>query len=348
MAYTTINKSNLHMKVNLHSGTGSARNITGIGFQPDFTIVKRRDNTGVWYNTDIVRGAGKQMYLNETGGMSGSASTTEITGFNSDGFNLGTDNGVNASSGTYVSYNFLGNNTTGSSNTDGNITSTVSVNTTAGFSIVKYTGNSGGNGYSATIGHGLGVAPKFMIVKCLSHSSSDWSVYYGDATDLLKLNESSATADDNLRWYDTAPSNSVFTVGTNSDVNNVGRDYIAYCFAEKTGYSKISSYTGNGSTDGTFVYTGFKPAFVMIKHTNGTSNWTINDTGRDPTNVNNLRLFPNQSVAESSGSDSMDMLSNGFKLRSTDGGNNGSGDTYIYMAFGQSLVGSNNVPCTAR
>ena len=347
MAYTTINKSNLHMKVNLHSGTGSARNITGIGFQPDFTIVKRRDNTGVWYNTDIVRGAGKQMYLNETGGMGSSVSTHEITGFNSDGFNLGTDAGVNASGGTYASYNFLANNTTGSSNTDGNITSTVSVNTTAGFSIVKYTGNSGGSGYSATIGHGLGVTPKFIIVKCISQAG-EWNVYANDATDFLKLNESNATADDNTKWYDTAPSNAVFTVGTNSDVNNVGRDYIAYCFAEKTGYSKISSYTGNGSTDGTFVYTGFKPAFVMIKHTNGTSNWTINDTGRDPTNVNNLRLFPNQSVAESSGSDSMDMLSNGFKLRSTDGGNNGSGDTYIYMAFGQSLVGSNNVPCTAR
>jgi hypothetical protein len=335
------------MKVNLHSGTGSARNITGIGFQPDFTIVKRRDNTGVWYNTDIVRGAGKQMYLNETGGMGSSVSTHEITGFNSDGFNLGTDAGVNASGGTYASYNFLANNTTGSSNTDGNITSTVSVNTTAGFSIVKYTGNSGGSGYSATIGHGLGVTPKFIIVKCISQAG-EWNVYANDATDFLKLNESNATADDNTKWYDTAPSNAVFTVGTNSDVNNVGRDYIAYCFAEKTGYSKIGSYTGNGSADGTFVYTGFKPAFMMIKITSGASNWRIFDNKRIGYNVDNNPLYPNVNNAEGT-EDNIDILSNGFKWRTTDGALNGSGSSYIFMAFASApLVGTNNVPCTAR
>ena len=348
MAYTTINKSNLHMKVNLHSGTGSARNITGIGFQPDFTIVKRRDNTGVWYNTDIVRGAGKQMYLNETGGMGSSVSTNEITGFNSDGFNLGTDAGVNASGGTYASYNFLANNTTGSSNTDGNITSTVSVNTTAGFSIVKYTGNSGGSGYSATIGHGLGVTPKFIIVKCISQAG-EWNVYANDATDFLKLNESNATADDNTKWYDTAPSNAVFTVGTNSDVNNVGRDYIAYCFAEKTGYSKIGSYTGNGSTDGPFIYTGFKPAFVLIKRTDSGDHWNIPVfTSEENGTVNTVS--PNLSTAERTMNDNpaIDYYSNGFNVKTVDANYNYNGGNYIYLAIGQSLVGSNNVPCTAR
>jgi hypothetical protein len=337
------------MKVNLHSGTGSARNITGIGFQPDFTIVKRRDNTGVWYNTDIVRGAGKQMYLNETGAMGGSASTTEITGFNSDGFNLGTDVGVNASGGTYVSYNFLGNNTTGSANTDGTISSTVSANTTSGFSIVKYTGT----GSASTIGHGLGSAPKMVIVKSIS-TSGVWLTWHTGISinGQLQLQAQDAVYNPgtSIYWNSTLPTSSVFSVGTSGSSNASGTDYIAYCFADVTGYSKFGSYTGNASTDGPFFYTGFKPTFVLIKNTTTSTSWTILDNKRDSFNVTEKRLFIDSNDADTVGTNgNTDFLSNGVKIRTSHDGINASGSTYIYMAFAAApLVGSNNVPANAR
>ena len=343
MAYTTIKKPSDYFTPNLHNGTGSTRNITGIGFQPDFTIVKRRDTTGVWYNTDIVRGAGKQMYLNETGGMGSSASTTEITGFNSDGFNLGTDGGVNASGGTYVSYNFLGNNTTGSSNTDGTITSTVSANTTAGFSIVKFTGT----GANATVGHGLSSAPSMMIVKGLSFVDN-WCVFHSSlgGGKKLKLNTTGAEITSSSAWNNTSPTSSVFSVGTDGETNNNGSTMIAYCFADVQCYSKFGKYTGNGSTDGSFVYTGFKPAFVMVKRTDTTKNWYLQDNSRNGYNASNPYLSPNINVAETGGTE-VDLLSNGFKLRAGGTGHNESGGTYIFMAFAeQPLVGDN--PATAR
>ncbi len=347
MSYTTINKSNLHMKVNLHSGTGSARNITGIGFQPDFTIVKRRDSTGVWYNTDIVRGAGKQMYLNETGAMGGSASTTEITGFNSDGFNLGADAGVNASGGTFVSYNFLGNNTTGSSNTDGDVTSTVSVNTTAGFSIVKWdsTGTAGIN-----IGHGLGQKPAMIIAKSININSTSWPVYHQSlgATKYLTLNNNTLGQTSATRWNNSEPTTTTFQTGSSGDVGGSDRTMIAYCFAEKTGYSKFGSYTGNGSTDGPFIYTGFKPAFVLHKKSSAADDWNIFDNKRNPNNVVDKYLIPNNSGAEGS-STNRDFLSNGFKIRSSSSYVNLSGGTFIYMAFAEApLVGTNGVTAKAR
>ena len=350
MAYTTINKSNLHMKVNLHSGTGSARNITGIGFQPDFTIVKRRDTTGVWYNTDIVRGAGKQMYLNETGGMGGSASTTEITGFNSDGFNLGTDVGVNASGGTYVSYNFLANNTTGSSNTDGTITSTVSANTTSGFSIAKYTGT----GANASFGHGLGTTPAVYIIKRLTGANGTWLTYHsalGIGYHLGLNNTTAQNANDASFANNTAPDVSKIYLGNWGDLNASGSDFICYSFADVQGYSKFGSYLGNGNADGTFVYTGFKPAFLMIKCTDLARSWQIHNSKSSPFNTGNTdaRLFANLVDAEAANS-SLDLLSNGFKVReSTDLNTNGNGNSYIYMAFAEApLVGSNGVTAKAR
>jgi len=249
-----------------------------------------------------------------------------------------------------ASWNWLGANGT-ASNTDGSITSTVSANTTSGFSIVSYTGNATDG---ATVGHGLGAVPDMLIGKDLSDGSG-WGIWHKDLTNAgYKLSfTTDAQADDSALFGGssrTAPTSSVFTLGSGGGLNGSNANII-YAFTSIKGFSKFGSYTGNGNANGTFVYTGFKPAFVMIKHTNGTSNWTINDTGRDPTNVNNLRLFPNQNVAESSGSDSMDMLSNGFKFRSTDGGNNGSGDTYIFMAFAaEPLVAnvSSSIPATAR
>ena len=347
MAYTTINKSSDHFNTKLYTGNGSTNNITGVGFQPDLVWMKRRDQASWHYLTDAVRGVRQTIFSNDVNQQVDK--TTGLTAFGTDGFTLGSEGDINENNGTYVSWNWKAGNSAGSSNSDGNITSTVSANTTAGFSIVKYTGNSGGNGYSATIGHGLGVAPKFIFVKCITHSG-EWNVYSGDATDFLILNESNATSDDNTRWYDTAPTNSVFTVGTNSNVNNVGRDYIAYCFAEKTGYSKFGTYTGNGNADGSVIYTGFKPAFYIIKRLDTTGSWIIKDTKRPGYNVNGTYLVADTNIAEATGSGNLatDEYSNGFKMRGTSAAINENGGTYTYLAFGQTLVGSNNIPATAR
>jgi len=239
------------------------------------------------------------------------------------------------------------NSTHGSSNFSGSIQSTVSVNATAGFSIVKYTGNAV---TGATIGHGLGAKPAAIILKNISPDTASWPIYHHKigGTGYLALNSNGAVTTSNTRWNDTEPTTSVFTTGSSGDVkgDNSGEPFIAYCFAQVNGFSKFGTYRGNDNANGSFIYTGFKPTFVMIKH-DGSSNWTINDSVRDTNNPNSARLFPNQSVAESTGSNSMDLYSNGFKLKSTDGGNNGNGANYYYFAFGQPLVGSNNVPATA-
>jgi len=342
MAYTTINKSGDYFNTKLYSGNGTDDTaITGVGFQPDFLWIKERTSTSYHNLQDAVRGVTKQLISHYTNGEE--TSTSKVKSFDSDGFTLGTSGAVNENSQTYASWNWKANGS-GSANTDGSSNSTVSANTTSGFSIVTYTGT----GSTATVGHGLGVAPKFIIIKCLSHTS-DWMVYYGDATDFLKLNTTVATEDLNTVWNDTSPTNSVFTLGSNGDVNTSGRTYVAYCFAEKTGYSKFGKYTGNGNADGTFVYTGFKPAFVMVKNTVDTGdNWTIYDNKRDVDNQAEKLLFANASSTEATGNN-MDILSNGFKQRNTSNGNNGSGDTYIYMAFAEApLVGTNGVTAKAR
>ena len=342
MAYTTINKSTDNFNTKTYSGNGGTQSLTGVGFQPDFTWIKQRTGT-TWHNLyDAVRGVTKAIACNDTDAEDTRA--TGLTAFDSDGFSLGSDSNANAGSGsTYVSWNWKAGGGQGSSNTAGSINTTyTSANTTAGFSISQYTGT----GSNATVGHGLGVAPKFIIVKCVSHAS-EWIVYYGDATDYLKFNEANATADDSTRWNDTAPTNSVFSLGTQGDINTSGRTYIAYCFAEKTGFSKIGSYVGNGNADGTFVYTGFKPAFVLLKNTTDAADWNLKDSKRPGYNQVNDILYPNLNNAEEHGGD-IDILSNGFKVRTTAANTNNNGSTYIYMAFGQTLVGTNNIPATAR
>tara|TARA_R110002020_G_scaffold51383_2_gene145385 strand:+ start:2237 stop:3271 length:1035 start_codon:yes stop_codon:yes gene_type:complete len=341
-----INKPSLHMNTKLYTGTGSSNALTGVGFQPDLTWIKKRNGTNYHVWTDAVRLATKQIYSNDNGAEQTVAEG--LKSFDSDGFTLGTNGDTNGSGGSYVAWNWKAGTGQGSSNTDGSINTTyTSVNTTAGFSISKYTGT----GANATVGHGLGVAPKMIIIKDLTESSYDWMIYHQSlgATKYIRLNLSNVVGTSSV-WQDTAPTNQVFSIVSNSsDVNKSGNNFVAYCFAEKKGYSKFGSYEGNANANGTFIYTGFKPSFVLIKNTNDTANWTINDTGRDQTNANNLRLFPNQNVAENTGSDSMDMLSNGFKLRSTDSGNNGNGNVMIYMAFAENpIVGSNNIPAVAR
>jgi len=350
MAYTTINKSTDYFNTKLYTGNATSRSITGVGFQPDFTWIKNRDSGSLWHQLqDAVRGAGKNLYSNKTNAEADAAGAA-LTSFDSDGFTIGTGNGVNGSGNNIVSWNWKAANSSGSSNSDGSITSTVSANTTAGFSIVSYTGSSA-NSNIGTVGHGLSAAPKVLIVKDRD-ASSDWQVYHGslDNNKILELNDSAAASTDANAWNNTAPTSSLFTVGDNSYTNANGRKFIAYCFAEKQGYSKFGSYTGNGNADGSFIFTGMKPSFLMLKRTDTTGSWQMYDNKRNPHNVVTNRLAADLSSEEStSGSADIDFLSNGFKMRNSIADWNASGGSYIYMSFAKaSLVGSNNVPCTAR
>ena len=231
--------------------------------------------------------------------------------------------------------------------TDGSITSTVSANTTAGFSIVSYTGNGTGG---ATFGHGLGSAPKIVIIKSRSLGTESWQFWFNN-TSRLNLNSTTASLNTNF-MNDTAPTNQVFYLGNGTTPNNNGENYIAYCFAEKTGYSKFGSYTGNGNADGTFVYTGFKPAWLMVKRTDNTQDWRIFDNIRSPFNLMTNQLKANTSDAEGTSADFFDFTSNGFKIRKSSDAINASGGTYIYMVFAENpFVGNDSgtaVPVVAR
>ena len=342
MAYTTINKHTDYFNTVLYSGNSSTNNITGVGFQPDWLWIKARNYGENHVLYDAIRGVTKQLYSNTSG--SESTNATALTAFASDGFNLATSNGnTNANGTNFVSWNWKANGT-GSANSDGDIASTVSANTTAGFSIVKFTAN-GSN--SDGIGHGLGVAPKIVLYKRTDSTGPWYWVYkYVDGTlDYLILNDTNVKADLTLGTYGFSTS----TTFTNLGFGNT-HNMIAYCFAEKTGYSKFGSYVGNGNADGTFVYTGFKPAFVLVKNTQqAADNWFIWDNKRPGYNQIQKYLRANLNNAEAdSSSFAIDILSNGFKVRASTGAINNNGETMIYMAFGQTLVGSNNIPCTAR
>ena len=347
MAYTTINKSTDYFNTKLISGNGWTQSLTGVGFKPDFTWIKSRSRVDPHSITDIVRGVASQ--LDSSLNSAPTTHSDAITSFNSDGFSLGSQADVNRSGTTFASWNWLAGGSQGSSNTDGTINTTyTSVNTTAGFSISKYTGTAA----NATVGHGLGAVPKMIIVKNLISSGSgaeNWYVYHaslGNNKDLL-LNLTNDASNTVTTWNNTTPTSSVFSIGSGDGVNKSSEANIAYCFAEKTGYSKFGSYVGNGNADGTFVYTGFKPAWVMVKRTDTADTWIMYDSKRIGYNPNNYILEANTTAAEYS-SDRFDLLSNGFKPRYDWTPINASGGTYIYMAFGQSIVGSNNIPATAR
>ena len=341
MAYSAIPKSSSYFNTTLWTGDGnSTQNITGTGFNADWIWLKGRSGSGDHQLYDKVRGVQKMIISN--GDNAESTNSIGLQTFGSDGFTMGSD--MTGSGSTFASWNWLANGA-GSSNTDGDITSTVSASTTSGFSIVKYTGN-GSSG--ATVGHGIGSDVKMVMCKGLGDTYG-WKVWHTNLTSGKTLVlQTTAAEDTDANRIDSANASTFTTSGTFS-VNESGSDYIAYCFAEKSGFSSIGSYTGNASTNGTFVYTGFKPAFVMIKVTNGVDNWFIFDNRRSTSggNVVDDYLYPNLSNAEG-GTDILDFLSNGFKLRTTDGGQNGSSN-YIYMAFAESpLVSSNGVPATAR
>ncbi|HAW77689.1 MAG TPA: hypothetical protein DCW74_18385 [Alteromonas australica] len=321
----------------LYTGTGSSRSVTGVGFSPDWIWMKSRSDASGHRFYDVVRGAGKGLSSHSTGEE---YIETGLTSFDSDGFSLGTQAGTNGSGTSMVAWNWLAGtafSNDASATSVGTIDSAGEVNTTAGFSVVSYTGT----GSAGTIKHGLSAAPEMLIVKNRD-TARDWMVYHSalGATKRIWLNydlaEDSGTAA-SATWNDTAPTSTVFSIGNNIHINESGDNYIAYCFANVEGYCKVGSYLGNNSSDGTFIYTGFRPAWVMIKKYNAAGQWWgIYDSVRDPDNLVKQRLWANASNAESAYStDELDFLSNGFKPRGNYDSINGSGSSYLYLAFAE-------------
>jgi len=352
MSYTTIDKPTDYFNTVLYTGNGaSSRDITGVGFQPDFTWIKQRNGTFSHVLGNSVSGDNK--FLTTNSSSAESTDSDKFRTFVSDGFQVGSHNGVNGSSNTYVGWSWLSGTTftnDASSTGVGNLDSAGSASDISGLSVVTYTG---GTGSAATIKHGLSSAPKMMWVKPLS-GSGVWLVYHKDLPikGQLQLQSSDAaySHSGNIYWNGTHPTSSVFSIGTSGAVN-ASENYVVYCFADVKGYSKIGSYSGNSNADGIFVYTGFKPAFIITKASTTGQSWQLYDTKRNPFNQSNKVLFPNQNYAEQDDSSAaaIDILSNGFKQRVNDAGGNGSGNDYIYMAFAESpFVTSTGIPTTAR
>ena len=355
MAFTTIDDPSEYFHTRLYSGnnSGSGLAVTNDAnsgnFQPDWVWIKRRDSSGSHGLHDSNRGSTKRLKSDST--EAEDTNSNILASFDSNGFTIGDNSGNYNASGTYVAWQWKANGGTTSSNSNGSITSTVQANTTAGFSIVTYTGD---QGTGSTVGHGLGVTPKVVIVKPRNGTTAyGWRIYteMTGNTNYLLLNATDASYAF-TDWNNTSPTSSVFTVNSSSPqtVNESGTNYIAYCFAEIQGYSKFGSYTASGNADGPFIYTGFKPAFVIFKRTDGgTSAWQMHDRTRETVNDGSSpALKPNQTDTEFS--KNVDFLSNGIKIRDTSSDLNGSsGQTYIYLAFAEHpFVSSKGVPVTAR
>jgi hypothetical protein len=340
MAYTDIDKPSDYFNTVLYTGNATnPKAITGVGFQPDWVWIKDRDNTFNHQVHDVVRGADQGLLPNTT---NAEADYNSFVSFDSDGFSVTGANGTNTNSADLVAWNWLGANGT-SSNTDGSITSTVSANTTSGFSIVSWTGN----GSTTTVGHGLGVTPKLYITKDRTNGSTNWHYHttqIDGGMDFAFLNQTNAFSSSSL----SAPSSTLITVG--GTINTSSANFISYVFAEKKGYSKFGSYTGNGNADGAFVYTGFKPAFLLMKRTDSISQWRMWDNKRDTFNVADQALLPNNSTAtQENANQNVDLLSNGFKWRASYVDTNASGGTFIYMCFAEApFTTSTGIPTTAR
>jgi hypothetical protein len=342
MAYTTINKSTDYFNTTLWTGDGnSTQNITGTGFNADWIWLKGRSGAGDHQLYDKVRGVQKMIISNGTNAES--TNSIGLQTFGSDGFTMGSD--MTGSGSTFVSWNWLANGA-GSSNTEGDITATVSANTTSGFSIIKFT--SAGS-VSQTYGHGLNGTPKLWIIKDTSQSSNNWQVYY-NGTDRLKLDTTEATS--TTAAYLMSANATTLTTPSNSDSawgNGNGINYITYAFQEIQGFSKIGKYTGNGNADGSFIYTGFKPAYVLTKRSDTAESWVIQDNKQSPYNPTHDFLLADTTGVPTAGGTPIDILSNGFKVRTTSVYSNASGGTYIYLAFAEApLVSSNGIPAVAR
>ena len=357
MAYTTIDDPSAHFQTVLYTGNETARTITNDGnsdLQPDFIWNKGRDHAHYHYLTDTSRGLTKYIYTNAKNAEE--TFTTYVTGVNSNGFTLGNGQGMNDNTNVgggvdYVTWQWKANGGTTSSNTSGDINSTVQANTTAGFSIVTYNGNGSSN---QTVGHGLGATPDFLLWKNYDTDTSgwDWKVWHTGltGTNYVRINQTGAQNSSNGD-IDALPSSTLFTVGNNGSTNGQsGQNHtiICYAFTSIQGYSKFGSYTGNGNADGPMVFCGFKPAFVIFKNTTG-EHWAMFDRLRTSSgNPINKKLHPSGAFAEST-ADAIDFLSNGFKIRSTEGEFNQNSTSIIFMAFAEHpFVSSEGVPTTAR
>ena len=352
MSYTNgLDKPSDYFNTKLYTGTNATQSITGVNFQPDFSWFKTRNDSNGHTWIDSVRGITKRLASHNTQGDITQADM--LTSFDTDGLTLGADsnNYTNWSGKTWVVWNWLASNST-ASNTDGSITSTVSANQTSGFSIVTWTGS----GSSATIGHGLGSTPKFIIVKNRT-DSVNWFVYHhsvitASATNksFMTLNTTDALGTNGSATTFTSVSDTTFGVGTDNIINGSSDNMIAYVFAD-TGnkFFKAGKYTGNGSASGPYIYTGHKPAAIIIKRTDVAKNWYINDNLRLGYNNNNPYISPNLSVAETGGTE-IDILSNGFRITAGGTGHNQSGGTYMYASIAENpfVTGTLGIPCTAR
>ena len=348
-AYTTIDNPELYFQVKTYTGTGSSHAITLDGsedMQPDFVWVKRRNSAGGHMLTDVIRGVTKTIITNETGAEQTFANG--LTAFGSDGFTVGSESGFNNSSDTFVAWNWKAGtawSNDASATSVGSLDSSGSKSTTAGFSIISFTGTESG---TPSIAHSLSSTPEFIISKALE-VADNWMVHHGSfsAQDYMILNTTAAKASASSVW-NSLPSSTVINMGDNAGVNDDG-DMIMYAWHSVQGFSKCGgSYVGNGNADGTFIYLGFRPAFLMVKASSATSAWYIYDNKRAGYNPDNNQLFPDRNNAEDT-TDHVDLLSNGFKWQGITGDPNTSGRTYIYMAFAeQPFVNSNGVPANAR
>ena len=357
MAYTTIDDPSAHFQTKIYTGNGTdstAYTFDGnSSMQPDLLWFKSRSITEHHMWIDSTRGVSNKWLGPSDSGAEGAATQGYIESFDSDGWTSkdGTSGSEpnknnNKNTATYVTWGWKTNGGTRTTNTESgnNPAGGYQANTTAGFSIVDYVGT----GATGTMAHGLGAVPQVVIIKDRSEAAA-WIVYHhvnGNGK-LLKLNTADAVATESTVFNDTTPTSSVFTIGSANNTNKNDNNFIAYCFTPIQGYSKFGSYTGNANADGTFVYTGFKPALVITK--GGSDDWCMLDNKRNTFNSGSKRLFPNDSGAESTTANWMDFLSNGFKPRISDGKHNGDGTTYINMAFAEHpFVSSGGVPCTAR
>jgi hypothetical protein len=326
---TASTQANKYFDATLYSGNSSTQSIVNAGgFSPDLVWIKSRSDATFHVAFDVLRGTGVRLFPNDTEGDNTSQLTTSLTSFNSNGFSLGSHATTNNSGQSYVAWQWDAGGT-GVSNTAGSITSTVSANTSAGFSVVTYTGT----GANATVGHGLGVAPKMIIIKNRA-GEYNWRVWHTtlSSTELLYLNTTdSKVTGQTTAWNSTLPTSTVFSLGSSGGVNESSSTFVAYCFSEVAGYSKFGSFVANGSTDGAFAYCGFKPKLVLWKNSSAEGNWNILDSSRSSTNVIFDLLRPNLSDAESSSTEIVDFLSNGFKVRAS----LTNGNTYIFMAFAE-------------
>ena len=353
-AYTTIDDPSAYFKVQLYTGNYSTNaitfNDTDTTMSPDLIITKDRSDASWFITADTVRGANKIININDTAAET--TETTYVNSFDSNGFTLGANNGNNEDGEANVAWCWKAG-TTSSGTTTGSGTGTsynTSINDTAGFQISTYTGN---DAAGHTLPVALTTAPHLMIFKQRSDVYA-WGLYHhkntsAPETDVLEMHATAATADDITFLNDTAPTSSVVTFGAAGDWGNEdGKTIVAYLWSEKQGYSKFGGYTGNGNADGAFIYTGFQPAMILVKVTDITGDYRIFDTKRDTYNVADAILYPSTNTAE--GTETFaDILSNGFKIRSSSNSYNGSGNTYIYMAWAEApFVNSNGVPCNAR